>query len=139
MAEIPDPNEFLVYIREAYAIKKFNISFSPPNPWDAEEDFQKPIEKFVAVTGGAKGTASIQGENLEKDPIEKLASSAAATGNSASAQIQSEEGGNFVTKRIGGNATTLSIDDFATIEGKRTLLDEITKLYKSVRNAGIEQ
>ncbi len=136
MAEISDPHEFLEYVRAAYAIRRFNISFSPPNPWDVEHDFQKPMEKLLGETGGSKGKTTIQGDNLEKDPIEKLAAAAAATGNTASAQMQQEKDQKFVTKKIGGNPTTLTTDEFATSEEKKTLLSKIIALYRSVRNAG---
>jgi len=136
MAEISDPHEFLEYVRTAYVIRKFDVGFSPPNPWDVEADFQKPMEKFLEVTGGSKGKTTIQGESLEKDPIEKLASAAAATGNSASVQLKQEKDQNFVTKKIGGNSTTLTTDEFATQDEKRTLLSKVIGLYQSVRDAG---
>lgn len=136
MAEISDPHEFLEYVRNAYVIRKFDVSFSPPNPWDVEEDFQKPMEKFLDVTGGSKGKTTIQGGNLEKGPIEKLASAAAATGNTASVQLKQEEDQDFVTIRIGGNPTTLSTNEIATQDEKKTLLTKVTELYKSVRSAG---
>ncbi len=138
MAEIPDPSEFLEYIRTAYSIKKFDISFSPPNPWDSDKDFHEPMEKLLGATSGSKGKTSIEGENLEKEPIEELASSAASTGNTASARIQLKEGEGIVTKRIGKNPTVLSTGDIATIEEKNTLLGKIVELYQAVRNAGNE-
>lgn len=136
MAEISDPHEFLEYVRAAYAIRKFDVSFSPPNPWDVEQDFQKPMESLLDETGGQKGKTTIQGDNLEKGPIEKLASAAAATGNSASVQLKQEKDQKFVTKKIGGNPTTLTTDEIATLDEKKTLLSKVIELYQSVRNAG---
>jgi len=136
MAQINDPHEFLEYVRSAYAIRKFDIDFSPPNPWDVEADFQKPMEKLLSETAGSKGKTTIVGEDLEKDPIEKLASAAAATGNSASAQMKQGENQKFVTKKIGGNPTTFTTEEIATQEEKATLLSKIIELYQSVRNAG---
>jgi len=136
MAEISDPHEFLEYIRNAYIIRKFDVEFSPPNPWDVEQDFQKPMENLLDETGGQKGKTTIQGESLEKDPIEKLAAAAAATGNSASAQLKQEQDGNFITKKIGGNPTSLATDEFATQDEKKSLLSKVIALYQSIRNAG---
>jgi len=136
MAEISDPHEFLEYVRSAHVIRKFDVGFSPPNPWDVEEDFQKPMEKYLEVSGGSKGKTTIQGGNLEKGPIEKLAAAAAATGNSASAQLQQEHDGNFITKRIGRNPTSLVADEIATQDEKNSLLSKIVELYQSIRNAG---
>jgi len=136
MAEISDPHEFLEYIRNAYRIRKFDVEFSPPNPWDVEQDFQKPMENLLDETGGQKGKTTIQGESLEKDPIEKLAAAAAATGNSASAQLKQEQDGNFITKKIGGNPASLATDEFATKDEKNSLLSKVIALYQSIRNAG---
>ncbi len=136
MAEISDPHEFLEYIRNAYIIRKFDVEFSPPNPWDVEQDFQKPMENLLDETGGQKGKTTIQGESLEKDPIEKLAAAAAATGNSASAQLKQEQNGNFITKNIGGNPTSLSTNEIATQDEKRSFLSKVIELYQSIRNAG---
>lgn len=136
MAEISDPHEFLEYIRNAHIIRKFDVEFSPPNPWDVEQDFQKPMENLLDETGGQKGKTTIQGESLEKDPIEKLASAAAATGNSASAQLKQEQNENFVTKKIGGNPTSLTTNEIATQDEKKSLLSKVIALYQSIRNAG---
>jgi hypothetical protein len=42
-------------ISNAFVVKEFNISFSPPNPWDVEKDFHKPMENLLQQTGGAGG------------------------------------------------------------------------------------
>ena len=136
MAEISDPHDFLEYLRNAYSIQRFDIEFSPPNPWDVEPDFLKPMERVLDETGGKKGKTTIQGESLEKDPIEKLASAAAATGNSASAKLKQDKEGVSVTKKIGGNPTTLSTDEISTANEKENLLYQIVAKYKSVRNSG---
>lgn len=135
MAEISDPQEFLEYIRDAYIIRKFDVDFSPPNPWDVEHDFQEPMENLLRETGGQKGKTTIQGESLEKEPIQKLAAAAAATGNSASAQLQEEQDGNFITKRIGRNPASLPTNEIVIKDKKSSLLFEIIELYQRIKSA----
>ncbi len=136
MAEIKDPHEFLEYVRNAWEIKRFDIEFGQPNPMDVEQDFQKPMQKLLGKTGGSKGKTTIQGENLEKDPIEKLAAAAAATGNSASARLKQEKDSKYVTKKLDGNPATLATNEIATQGEKVTLLSKIITKYQSIRNAG---
>lgn len=136
MAEINDPHEFLAYVRSAWEIKKFEIEFGQPNPFDANEDFQKPMQKLLGETGGARGKTMIQGDNLEKGPIENLAAAAAAAGNTASARLKQEKDGKYVTKKLDGNPATLTTNEIATRDEKETILSKIIAKYKSIRNAG---
>ncbi len=136
MAEINDPHEFLEYVRNAWEIKKFDIEFGQPNPLDVDQDFQKPMQNLLEETGGSKGKTTIQGDNLEKEPIERLAAAAAATGNSASARLKQKKDSKYVTKRLSGNPATLATNEIATKDEKVTLLSQIVAKYQSIRNAG---
>lgn len=89
---IPDPKSFLEKISNAYAVKSFMAEFTGPNPIDADEVFQKPMSYYCQQLGADQGSVSVKGESLNEDAIVSVAKSTAATGNSASAFIQTEQG-----------------------------------------------
>ena len=66
--------------------------FTGPNPIDADEVFQKPMSYYCQQLGADQGSVSVKGESLNEDAIVSVAKSTAATGNSASAFIQTEQG-----------------------------------------------
>jgi len=134
--ELHDPSEFVEQVKNAFSIKEFSISFSPPNPWDVEEDYHKPMENLLRASNGSTGSTKINGEQLDNDTIGQLASSAASTGNKASAKIQVEENGPTVSKKLGGNPATLSGAELITEEEKKTFLTKIIEAYKSIRTGG---
>lgn len=54
--QIPDPDDFLTIITDAYQVEKFTAAFTGPNPFDADAYFQKPLSVYAQAadaTGGA--------------------------------------------------------------------------------------
>src|SRR5579859_32062 len=45
---IPDPEDFLRAIESAYRVFRFSATFHGPNPFDADELFQKPLSVYLA-------------------------------------------------------------------------------------------
>ncbi len=129
---IPDPTDFLSSLRSAYAIKTYTISFSRPNPFDAEEYFQKPMENILQEAAGDKGTAKISGEQLDPDVLVELSKSAAATGNDAKAYVQTTVKKRPTLKYLKGNPAKFSIDENDASEKKA--LDEALRLYQEIRS-----
>lgn len=128
---IPDPQDFLSSLRSAYAIKSFTLSFTRPNPFDADEYFQKPMEKLLQESDGEKGNATLVGEALKADPLVELSKSAAATGNDAKALIQLQHGKRPVRKRMKGNPAKFTVaEEFATEYG---VLNIALQLYHEIR------
>lgn len=136
LLEIQDTSEFLELISNAFAIKEFSISFSPPNPWDVEPDFQRPMQNLLQETGGVGGVTKINGDSLNNQILRKLTSSAAATGNKASAKIQEASDGRAVLKKLGGNPATVSTDRINTAQEKLDLMAQVRKFYLFIRNGG---
>lgn len=132
--EINDPEEFITLIRTAVCISKFEMTFSPPNPFDAEEQFQRPMEELLKWSHADKGQTSIKGQNLEPNTLEKLSRSAAASGNNARAHIQSPSDTKPVPKKLAGNTTTVTIDDIVTDDQKFNLIQKIRSAYLRVRD-----
>jgi len=103
IAIIPDPTGFIEHILAAYAVKKFAATFTGPNPFDADEYFQKPLSVYAKAANASKGKASIMGDDLDREVIEEVAKSSAATGNTASARVQHERGKGSVTINMSGD------------------------------------
>ena len=130
---ISDPSEFLDQLREAYAVKRFSITFSLPNAWDVNEHFQRPFEQLVKEADAREGKAQITGSELNPDVVEDLARSAAATGNQAEARLQLTEKAKPVTRRLRGNIAGLKEEKVETDEDRRNVLADIRNLYGKIR------
>jgi hypothetical protein len=107
---IPDPESFLEKVFSAYAVKRFKAEFTGPNPIDAYEVFQKPMSYFCQQLGANQGSVSVKGESLNEEAIASVAKSTAATGNSASALIQTEKGARPISISFKGDARKVLIE-----------------------------
>lgn len=135
MSEISDPEEFLTLIRNSVRISTFEMTLSPPNPWDVERQFHRPMEEFLQAANAYEGKAGIKGQDLDSSIIEDLARSAASTGNKAKARIQCEGEDRPTLKRLDGNPVIVSVDDIVTDDEKRSLLSRIRDAYCRVRGS----
>jgi hypothetical protein len=135
VSELKDPEDFLAHIRSAYAVEKFDFSFSRPNPWDVNEDFVQPLERYLEAVDGLGGTASVRGTDLNRQTIEDVARSAAASGDSASAKIRRNEEDRPVSMSLEGNPVVIHEEEVETADQKRSLLDRIKSLYRRVRHS----
>jgi hypothetical protein len=100
---IPDPEDFLASLNDAYAVSKFSATFRGPNPFDADEHFQKPLSVYLSSANGEKGKAQIQGEDLNREVLQAVTRSTAATGNEASARIRKTKSQKFTTINLRGD------------------------------------
>ncbi|WP_146135151.1 hypothetical protein [Neisseria iguanae] len=75
-------------MNQAYKLFRFTITFRGPNPFDADEYFQKPLSVYLSAANGQKGRTIIDGDDLNGDVLTEVTKSSAATGNEASARIQ---------------------------------------------------
>ncbi len=130
---INDPEDFVSYLRQAFNISKFWITFSRPNAFDVNEDFNKPMEKLLNESNGEKGKTELLGSNLKSDGLEDLARSAASTGNEAAAWLQIEKDYPKVKKHLKGNPIIISQEDLTDDEQRSDLLQRIRSLYKRIR------
>jgi hypothetical protein len=134
-----DPQDFVSHLREAFSIQKFAVTFRRPNPWDVDRDFHEPFEKFLAEADGDKGKAVIEGESLNSEPLEKVATSAAALGDDAEAQIRTARGRRPIKKRLRGNPVNFSADNADDREAKIGIIERIKEIYSRVRQQSPEQ
>lgn len=131
---IQDPESFLQQLRRAHQVLKFSVDFSRPNPWDVEQDFQKPMQRLLQEAAGRAGRTSISGEKLEVAPLERLARAAAASGDDASATLRPAKSSRPVIKSLRNNPVTLTAEDLATVKQMRGVVGRIRELYHHVRD-----
>jgi hypothetical protein len=85
---ITDPAEFVDTLLTVEAVTKFQVSYSLPNVWDAERDFQQPFQETTRALGSEAGTATFKGQDLEREKLVQLTRAAAAVGKRAKAWIR---------------------------------------------------
>lgn len=129
---IPDPEGFLKLLRSAYRVFRFSATFRGPNPFDADEYFQKPLAVYLSAAGGEKGKTQIQGDDLNRDVLQSVTRSTAATGNEASARIMKIKSQKPITINLKGDPLKRRYDE--ETHHPEAVLAELTELYHKVRN-----
>jgi len=132
IAPIPDPEGFLLALASAYRVTRFAATFRGPNPFDADEHFQKPLSVYLSAANGEMGKAQIQGEDLNREVLQDVTRSTAATGNEASARIMKSQSQKPITINLKGDPVKRSYDEEEHIP--KTVLADLTNLYHRVRN-----
>jgi hypothetical protein len=127
---IPDPESFLEKLFSAYAVKRFKAEFTGPNPIDADEVFQKPMSYYCQQLGAEQGSVAVKGEALNDEAVASVAKSTAATGNSASALIQTAEGSRSISISFKRDARKVVIEQETEMA---QALDSIQREYAKVR------
>lgn len=133
---IPDPNGFLNEIREAYRVYSFTATFRGPNPFDADEYFQKPLAVYLSASNGEKGKATINGSDLNKDVLIEVTRSTASTGNEASARIQKSIRHKSVIVNLRGDPIKVRYDERKHFP--EVVLNDLEGHYRKVRNNEID-
>lgn len=134
LSPIPDPEGFLSALSSAYRIARFKATFRGPNPFDADEHFQRPLSVYLAAANGTLGNAQISGEALDSNVLQKVSRSTAATGNSASARIEREQGERLTTISMKEEVAKRRYDDGDLDQAE--VLRDLTALYRRVRGNG---
>ncbi len=115
---VPDPDDFLKAVTSAWQVSKFTATFRGPNPFDADELFQKPLAVYLKEANGEQGKAEINGIDLDRDVVKEVARSTAATGNRASARIKKTKNSNSERRR---NQATIRRKRASTEKGHQRL------------------
>jgi hypothetical protein len=130
---ISDPEEFIAQLRSAHAVTRFALTFTLPNPFDVDQDFQAPMERLLRDTGGSRGKTALTGTDLDAEVLEELARSAAATGNEAEATIRRTPRSKPVRRKLAGDVATVSEKEITSDADRASLLQEIRGLYARIR------
>ena len=109
---IPDPEGFLSLLASAYRVTRFTATFRGPNPFDADEHFQKPLSVYLSAANGEMGKAQIQGEDLNRGVLQDVTRSTAATGNVASAMIMKNQHQKPITINLNGDPVKRNYDEY---------------------------
>lgn len=133
---IPDPDGFLKAIADAYRVYSFTATFRGPNPFDADEHFQKPLAVYLSATNGLKGKASISGDDLNREILAEVTRSTAATGNEASARIQRNKKQKTMTINLRGDPIKRKYDEIDHHPEK--VLNDLANQYKKVRHNEVD-
>jgi hypothetical protein len=131
---IPDPEGFLKMLQHAYRVYRFTATFRGPNPFDADEYFQKPLAKYLSAAGGEKGKTEIQGDDLNRDVLEEVTRSTAATGNEASARIIRQRAQKPVTINLKGDPIKKRYAEHQ--HDPELVLADLLEVYERVRHDG---
>lgn len=135
IGEISDPETFIQHLHEAYAVVGFKMEFGEPNPFDVEKDFHAPMEALLSETGGEKGSTTLKGEDLEREPLESLTRSAASVGSNASARIRKEAGDRPVTKHLKGDPASILAEEVGIPEKAAEIVLKLRNAYRRIRRA----
>jgi hypothetical protein len=130
IAPIPDPQDFIRALETAYVVSRFTATFHGPNPFDADEHFQRPLSVYLASANGKAGRAEIQGEDLNRDVLQSVTRSTAATGNEASARIKKKKSERPVTLHLRGDAVKRR---YAEDDKPEVVLSDMQNTYERVR------
>lgn len=128
---IPDPESFVFAIKNAYKIFRFSATFRGPNPFDADEYFQKPLSVYLSAAKGIQGKAIISGEDLDREVLIEVVKSTAATGNEASARIQKNPKQRATTINLKGDPIKRKFNEDITLE---TILLDLEDQCNKVRH-----
>jgi hypothetical protein len=131
IAPIPDPEGFLIALETAYRVPRFTATFHGRNPFDSDEYFQKPLSVYLTAANGKSGKAQIQGEDLNREVLQSVTRSTAATGNEASASIVRAESQRPITIHLKGDPVKRIYD--AEEHQPEAVLEDLEMLYDRVR------
>ena len=133
ITQIKNPEPFIIRLRNAYRIKRFDVHFSGQNPFDADAFFHKPMSAYLDATGGNKGHTIVEGQSLNAETCVQMAQSVAATGNDASARIKDSSDKKTVTISLSKNTAKVVLPDDVQNDDKK-IIELIMKYYDKVRN-----
>lgn len=128
---IPDPDGFLKAIETSFKVFTFSATFRGPNPFDADEHFQKPLSVYLNAAEGTKGKTTISGTDLNRQVLQEVTRSTAATGNEASARIQKSRRQKAITVNLRGDPVKRKYDEQE--HKPEIVLADLTNQYRRVR------
>jgi hypothetical protein len=131
---ISDPEGFLKALNSAYRVYSFTASFRGPNPFDADEHFQKPLSVYLSAANGTRGKTSISGDDLNREVLQEVTRSTAATGNEASAKIQRTQQQKPITVNLKGDPIVRKYDEDE--HQPEQALEDLVSAYRVVRYDG---
>ena len=127
---IPDPEDFISKLEDAVSIKKFTATFTGPNPFDADELFQKPLSVYLREARGSGGSTTVEGPSLDSGVVVSVARSTAASGNTASARVQEKIGVRPIRINLSGDPVKMVYEEEPA---PSSVLKQAQESYRRVR------
>jgi hypothetical protein len=131
ISPIPDPEGFIRQLGDARLITRFTASFGGPNPFDADEYFQRPMSVYLSSARGEDGSTTIKGDDLDNAILVEVAKSTAATGNKASARIKRFKSSKPETIHLEGDPVRRRID--LAVNRFQDVLKQFLSIYRDIR------
>lgn len=131
ISAIPDPESFLKDLESAFRVLQFSATFHGPNPFDADELFQKPLSVYLAAADGDRGRTQIDEDDLDRGVLQSVTKSTAATGNEASAKIQRVKGARSTKIHLRGSSLSTSYEE--DTHDPKQVLEDLRRTYQNVR------
>lgn len=131
ISNVKDPVSFVNKLKNAHSIKKFTVTFSGPNPFDADEHFHKPMSVYLQEAEGKEGKTIIDGNSLKASVLIDITHSVAATGNNAIARLKKTSDEKVISVSLKDNPAKIVVSDNAT---STEIYNAIIKAYNEVRN-----
>lgn len=133
VVEISDPDEFIQLLESSAAVLSFSVTFSRPNPFDVNRDFQLPMERYLQEADGNAGKTTIRGEQLHTDVLVDMTRSAASTGNDASAVLRTSLDSRPVRRSLRARAVTVVQDALDEAVDMLEALGRLRSVYLRIR------
>jgi hypothetical protein len=105
---IPDPVSFIGYIKAAHSILSFAVTFGLPNHFDADEEFQKPLQKYVQAANANEGKVTVKGSDLTPSTLVSVTKSVAAAGHAATVKLRASAGAGVSTRHLADSPAGLA-------------------------------
>jgi hypothetical protein len=130
---IKDPTDFISHLKSAYSVKKFWVTLSPPNAFDVDSDFTKPLSKITKELKAESAKAELRGTNLDQNKLESISRSAASLGNNLSALILPKIDCSPKRIHFEGNNVIIFIDNNKFEQDKNKFSKELKDQYKKIK------
>lgn len=139
VSTISDPSNFLSNLLEAYVVKRLTFEFGEPNPWDANDDIQRPLQRYLREIEGNKGSTTVEGDDLNRNTAEEIVKATAASGNDAKARIKQSADSGITTIKLQGNPASMAAEDLENEEGRIDVFRRLRDLYINIRRSANER
>jgi hypothetical protein len=87
---------------------------------------------YLSSANGFKGKTTINGDDLNREVLQEVTRSTAATGNEASAKVQKSKREKAMTVNLKGDPLKKKYDD--DMHDPQAVLIDLAKLYRRVRS-----
>lgn len=139
VTEIANPDDFLRRLRRAEAVTSFTVAFRLPNAFDADKDFLEPRMRLAEAARAKRGKIEIAGTNLNKDVVESVARSVAATGDDAHAKIRERKGSDELRIDLRHSNVLFRAEEPDSPDTIAAIIAQVRSLYARVREGQPKQ